>query len=41
VRNLPAVILVASNRLTAREVMNAHQLVATRAALERLQEALA
>ena len=40
VRNLPGVALVQSARLTAREVMNADRVVATRAALERLQEAL-
>ena len=41
VRNLPAVTFVASSRLGARDVMDARQVVATRAALERLQEALA
>ena len=40
VRNLPGVALVQSARLTAREVMDADRVVATRAALERLQEAL-
>ena len=40
VRNLPGVALVQSARLTAREVMNADRVVATRAALEKLQEAL-
>jgi large subunit ribosomal protein L4 len=41
VRNLPGVSLVASGRLTAREVMKAERVVATRSALETLQEALA
>jgi len=41
VRNLPAVVYVMSNRVSARDVMDAGQVVATRAALERLQEALA
>jgi ribosomal protein L4 len=41
VRNLPGVTLVQSGRLTAREVANATRIVATRTALERLQEALA
>jgi len=40
VRNLPGVAFVQSARLTAREVMNADRVVATRAALEKLQEAL-
>jgi large subunit ribosomal protein L4 len=40
VRNLPGVALVQSARLTAREVMDADRVVATRAALEKLQEAL-
>jgi large subunit ribosomal protein L4 len=40
VRNLPGVSLVASTRLTAREVINAGRVVATRGALEKLQEAL-
>ena len=33
--------LVQAGRLTAREVMDAERVVATRSALERLQEALA
>jgi large subunit ribosomal protein L4 len=41
VRNLAGVSLVASNRVTARDVMGAGRVVATRSALERLQEALA
>ena len=41
VRNLPGVLLVQSARLTAREVMNADRVVATRAALEKLEAALA
>ena len=41
IRNLPGVALVESRRLTARDVMDANRVVATRGALERLQEALA
>src|SRR6185436_7165965 len=41
VRNLPGVSFVPSSRLTAREVIHAAQVVATRGALEKLQEALA
>ena len=41
VRNIPGVTLVASSRLTAREVMGAGRVVATQGALEKLQEALA
>jgi large subunit ribosomal protein L4 len=40
-RNVPGVALVASNRLTARAVADVSRVVATRRALERLQEALA
>ena len=40
IRNIPGVALVQSARLTAREVMNAHRVVVTEGALERLQEAL-
>jgi large subunit ribosomal protein L4 len=40
-RNLAGVRLVPSNRVTARDVMNATRVIATRAAVERLQEALA
>jgi large subunit ribosomal protein L4 len=41
VRNIAGVRLVASGRVTARDVMDAGRVVATRAALERLQEVLA
>ncbi len=41
VRNIPGVAFVASARLTARDVINAGRVVATRGALEKLQEALA
>jgi large subunit ribosomal protein L4 len=41
VRNMPGVSFVASNRLTARDVADAQRVVATRGALEKLQEALA
>ena len=41
VRNIRGVSLVQAGRLTAREVMDAERVVATRSALERLQEALA
>ena len=41
VGNLPGVSLVASARLTAREVLDAQKIVATKSALEKLQEALA
>lgn len=40
VRNLSRVKLVASNRVTARDVMDARSIIATRAAVERLAEAL-
>ena len=40
VRNLPGIVFVASSRLTARAVANAGQVVATRSALEKLQEVL-
>jgi large subunit ribosomal protein L4 len=39
-RNIAGVRIVASGRLTARDVMDARRVVATRAALERLQEVL-
>jgi large subunit ribosomal protein L4 len=39
-RNIPGVRVVASGRLTARDVMDTVRVVATRAALERLQEVL-
>ena len=41
VRNLPGVRFVPSARLTARDVIHAGQVVTTRGALEKLQEALA
>jgi large subunit ribosomal protein L4 len=41
VRNLPGVSLVAAGRVTARAVADASHVVATRGALERLQETLA
>jgi large subunit ribosomal protein L4 len=40
VRNLPGVQAVASTRVTARDVMNADKVIATRGAIEKLQEAL-
>jgi large subunit ribosomal protein L4 len=40
-RNIPGVQLVASARLTARDVINAGRVVATQGAFEKLQEALA
>jgi large subunit ribosomal protein L4 len=40
VRNLAGVSLVASARVTARDLMDAHRVVVTRAALDKLQEAL-
>jgi large subunit ribosomal protein L4 len=40
-RNIPGVSLVLSQRLTAREVIDAVRVVATRGALEKLQEVLA
>ena len=41
VRNIPGVSLVASGRVSARDVIGAQRLVVTRTALEKLQEALA
>src|ERR1700704_4533922 len=41
VRNIPGVSLVPSARVTAREVIGARRVVATKGALEKLQEALA
>jgi large subunit ribosomal protein L4 len=41
VRNLPGVVIVASGRLTARDVEMADRVVTTQSALEKLQEALA
>ncbi len=40
VRNIAGVRLVASGRLTARDVMDTTRIIATRAAIERLQEVL-
>jgi large subunit ribosomal protein L4 len=40
VRNLEGVTLLASNRVSARDVMNTRRVVLTRAAIEKLQEAL-
>src|SRR5436190_7763846 len=40
VRNMPGVSFVATNRLTARDVIDAHRVVATKGAIEKLQEAL-
>ena len=40
VRNIAGVKLVPSNRVTARDVADTVKVVATRAALERLQEVL-
>jgi large subunit ribosomal protein L4 len=40
-RNLDGVRVVPSNRVTARDVMDAQRLIVTRAAVERLQEVLA
>jgi len=39
-RNIPGVALLPSGRVTARDVANADRVVATRGAIERLQEAL-
>jgi len=39
-RNIAGVRLVASGRLTARDVMDTTKVIATRAAIERLQEVL-
>lgn len=40
VRNIPGISIVQSGRLTAREVINADRVVATRSAIEKLQETL-
>jgi large subunit ribosomal protein L4 len=40
VRNIEGVLLLPSNRVSARDVMNTRRVVLTRAALEKLQEAL-
>ncbi len=39
-RNITGISYVAANRVSARSVMDAHTVIATKAALERLQEAL-
>jgi large subunit ribosomal protein L4 len=39
-RNIAGITLVPSGRLTARDVMNTSRIIATRAAVERLQEVL-
>ena len=41
VRNIPGINAVPSSRLTARDVINARRVIATKGALEKLQEALA
>jgi len=41
IRNIPCISFVPSGRLTARSVMDAARVVATKSALEKLQEALA
>ena len=41
VRNIPGVSLLSSGRVTARDVMHANRVVATKNAMEKLQEALA
>ena len=41
VRNIEGVRFVLSHRVTARDVMDAGRIIATRAAVERLQEVLA
>jgi large subunit ribosomal protein L4 len=41
VRNIAAVSFVVSSRVTARDIVDAHRVVATRGALEKLQEVLA
>ena len=40
VRNIEGVRLLPSNQVSARDVMNAHRVVLTQAAIEKLQEAL-
>lgn len=40
VRNIPGTVCLESGRLTARDVMHARRIVATKAAVERLQEVL-
>jgi large subunit ribosomal protein L4 len=40
-RNMPGIVVRQSNRLTARDVMNATRVITTQGAFEKLQEALA
>ena len=40
VRNMPGIAMVASSRVTARDVANADRIVTTKSAIEKLQEAL-
>jgi large subunit ribosomal protein L4 len=40
-RNMPGIVVRQSNRLTARDVMNAQRVITTQGAFEKLQEALA
>jgi large subunit ribosomal protein L4 len=40
-RNIAGLSIVASNRVTARDVMDTHRVIATREAIEKLQESLA
>jgi large subunit ribosomal protein L4 len=40
VRNIEGVRLLPSNQVSARDVMNAHRVVVTQAAIEKLQEVL-
>ena len=39
-RNIPGIRVVASGRLTARDIVDTGRIIATRAAVERLQEVL-
>ena len=40
VRNIQGIRLLASNRVSARDIVNTRRVVLTRAAIEKLQEAL-
>ena len=40
VRNIPGTVCLESGRLKARDVMRAQRIIATKAAVERLQEVL-
>jgi ribosomal protein L4 len=40
VRNIPGTVCLESGRLKARDVMRARRIIATKAAVERLQEVL-